>query len=69
MGPVFLAWFGQKMFLFGYPSGQNYFYLGPDHLESITLKIIDKKIDNLSCRLQSIIPENNRFFANYSGKQ
>ena len=42
--------------------------LGPDHLESIILKIIDKKIDNLSCHLQSIIPENNRFFAYYSGK-
>ena len=42
--------------------------IGPDHLESIILKIIGKKIDNLSCHLQSIIPENNRFFAYYSGK-
>ena len=42
--------------------------LGPDHLESVILKIIGKKIDNLFCHLQSIIPENNQFFAYYSGK-
>ena len=40
--------------------------LGPDRLESIILKIIGKKIDNPPCHLQSIIPENNRLFANYS---
>ena len=42
--------------------------LGPDRLESIILKIIGKKIDNPPCHLQSIIPENNRLFANYSSK-
>ena len=42
--------------------------IGPDCLESIILKIIGKKIDNFSCHLQSIIPENNRLFANYSSK-
>ena len=41
---------------------------GPDRLESIILKIIGKKIDNPPCHLQSIIPENNRLFANYSSK-
>ena len=40
--------------------------LGPDRLESIILKIIGKKIDNPPCHLQSIIPENNRLFTNYS---
>ena len=30
--------------------------------------IIGKKIDNLPCHRQSIIPENNRFFAYHSGK-
>ena len=43
-------------------------YHGPDRLESIILKIIGKKIDNPPCHLQSIIPENNRLFANYSSK-
>ena len=42
--------------------------IGPDRLESIILKIIGKKIDNPPCHLQSIIPENNRLFANYSSK-
>ena len=42
--------------------------LGPDRLESIILKIIGKKIYNPPCHLQSIIPENYRFFAYYSGK-
>ena len=42
--------------------------LGPDRLESIILKIIDKKIYNPPSHLQSIIPENYRFFAYYSGK-
>ena len=46
-------------------SKSKYIY-GPDHLESIILKIIGKKINNFSCHLQSIIPENNRFFAYYS---
>ena len=43
-------------------------HIGPDRLESIILKIIGKKIDNPPCHLQSIIPENNRLFANYSSK-
>ena len=42
--------------------------LGPDCLESIILKIIGKKIYNPPSHLQSIIPENYRFFAYYSGK-
>ena len=46
----------------------RFLYIGPDRLESIILKIIGKKIDNLPCHRQSIIPENNRFFAYYSGK-
>ena len=41
---------------------------GPDRLESIILKIIGKKIYNPPSHLQSIIPENFRFFAYYSGK-
>ena len=43
-------------------------YYGPDRLESIILKIIGKKIYNPPSHLQSIIPENYRFFAYYSGK-
>ena len=33
--------------------------IGPDRLESIILKIIGNKIDNLPCHLQSIIPDSN----------
>ena len=45
-----------------------YFSNGPDCLESIILKIIGKKFDNLTCHLQSIILKNNRylFFIYYS---
>ena len=43
-------------------------YFGPDRLESIILKIIGKKIDNLPCHLQSIISEHNRCFVYYSSK-
>ena len=47
---------------------QGILYFGPDRLESIILKIIGKKIYNPPSHLQSIIPENYRFFAYYSGK-
>ena len=47
---------------------QNEYSIGPDRLESIILKIIGKKIYNPPSHLQSIIPENYRFFAYYSGK-
>ena len=46
----------------------NSAYLGPDRQESIILKIIGKKIYNPPSHLQSILPENYRFFAYYSGK-
>ena len=34
-GPYFLARFGQKMFLFGSSSGQNYYYSGQFRVQSI----------------------------------
>ena len=41
--------------------------LGPDHLEWIILKITGRKINNLFCHLQSIIPEKKMIFCLYSG--